>query len=529
MMKKFLIVIIGLICTFQVHAQSDAVDDEFADMVASKRDAVVLIKAFGQAGHLMATGTGFFIQSEGIVITSFPIIKTASAVLVATQDGHLYDLLEVIKVYEKTGLVEFRVKNPDNVVFPVLKLSNSILYEGDEAFVLGINDKNIAVVSEGIVSIARMFEGVGPGLLLMIPLAELHDGAPLLNMKGELIGIISFDLVEKFDKNIAVSILALEHASVEKEKVKEAKARQNELTKKSDKKDSKEKIQDILGQGYDSLVIMEKRLYTLGDTILDGWNEFSRMDALTDFIPQFVTALKTPGSFNYPFDSFSFMYVLKSPDKKFRVFSWTLRFDDGSYRYYGAIHMDKEGAAQLIPLYDYSKQILFNEVEDSLHGPESWFGALYYDIMKLKHKGQVYYILLGWDGNNSFSSKKIIEVFRFNEDGQLVLGAPIFEVDGEIKYRRVFEFNNQYSMMLKLIPKSKMIVFDYLVPPQERDLGKQWLYIPADTYNYYAFKKGILNFNEDFFSHVNAEKAKKLIDNSNHKGDRLNINGASTK
>jgi hypothetical protein len=136
---------------------------------------------------------------------------------------------------------------------------------------------------------------------------------------------------------------------------------------------------------------------------------------------------------------------------------------------------------------------------------------------------------LGWDGNNSFSSKKIIEVFRFNEDGQLVLGAPIFEVDGEIKYRRVFEFNNQYSMMLKLIPKSKMIVFDYLVPPQERDLGKQWLYIPADTYNYYAFKKGILTFNEDFFSHVNSEKAKKLIDNSNHKGDRLNINGASTK
>ncbi|MBC8343894.1 MAG: trypsin-like peptidase domain-containing protein [Bacteroidetes bacterium] len=526
-MNKFLIILVGLLCSIHIQAQTADAESGFTELLESKRDAVVFIKAFGQGGNLMATGTGFFIESQGVVISSYSIIKFASSVLVWTREGGLYDLEKVIYVYENPGLVKFSIKNPDNLLFPVLTFSESVLYEQDAAMAFGINDKNLPEVADGIASIIRMFEGVGPGLLLMMPLDKVHDGAPLLNTKGELIGVIVYSLVEKFEMNFAISILAiLEHEAVQQKKIQENLEQQTVATKKSATKVSPAEIQKSLGTGYDSLLVMEKSIYALGDTIVDGWNEFSRLDALTDFIPQFVKSLKIPGSFHYPFDSLTFMFILKSPDEKFRIFSWALRFDDGTYRYYGAIQMDKEGAAQLTPLFDYSKNMFLNEAEDSILGPETWFGALYYDIMKLKYRKQTYYILLGWDGNNQFSSKKIIEVFQFDKNDQLIIGAPIFEVDSMIKYRRIFEFNNEYNMILKSFPEKKMIVFDQLVPPQEKHEGKTWLYIPSDVYNYYRFRKGKMIFHEDFFDDVNEVKAKKLIDKSSPSSEQFNINGA---
>src|SRR5438105_3745736 len=86
----------------------------------------------------------------------------------------------------------------------------------------------------------------------------------------------------------------------------------------------------------DSLHANELKLKDLGDTVVDGITQTRRIRALKKFIPLLVKTLKFPGSFDYPFDSLPFLKILQPEDHSFRLLNWALKYNDGSYRYYGA-------------------------------------------------------------------------------------------------------------------------------------------------------------------------------------------------
>jgi hypothetical protein len=251
----------------------------------------------------------------------------------------------------------------------------------------------------------------------------------------------------------------------------------------------------------DSLARYEKIMIGLGDSLIDGSNEWVRMDALTDFIPIFKHTLKFPGSYNYPFDSLSFMHKLTAPDNKFKIYSWVLKFDNRTFRYYGAIQFNDPEKLKLIPLFDKSSSIPWDMEEDTILDNESWFGCLYYEIGMTQKGKKTYYILLGWDGNNSIGNKKIVEILSFDNEGKPIFGAPIIKMDkSRVLNRKVFQYNSSAVFSLKFISGTNKIVFDNLIPPDEKNLGKLWSYIPDGSYNYFDVKKGKLIFKKDFFN-----------------------------
>jgi hypothetical protein len=253
---------------------------------------------------------------------------------------------------------------------------------------------------------------------------------------------------------------------------------------------------------FDSISNYEKVMKALGDSIIDGSNEWVRMDALTDFIPIFKHTLKFPGSYNYPFDSLSFMHKITAPDNSFRIYSWVLKFDNRTFRYYGAIHFNDPEKLKLIPLFDKSSTIPFYMEEDTILNNETWFGCLYYDIGMTKKGKKTYYILLGWDGNNTIGNKKIIEILSFDTEGKPVFGAPIIKVDKTVLNRKVFQYNATAIFSLRFIPGTKAIAFDNLIPPDEKNLGKLWSYIPDGSIDYFEIGKGKLTYKKDLFKHV---------------------------
>ena len=96
----------------------------------------------------------------------------------------------------------------------------------------------------------------------------------------------------------------------------------------------------------------------------------------------------------------------------------------------------------------------------------SWFGALYYKIIPVVKKIKTYYTLLGWDGNDMFSNKKIIEILDFKKN-KLQFGNSMFVYPNQrIKKRVVLQYNKQSYMSLKhdIIRKENYIIFDHLVP-----------------------------------------------------------------
>jgi hypothetical protein len=200
--------------------------------------------------------------------------------------------------------------------------------------------------------------------------------------------------------------------------------------------------------------------------------------------------LSLPCSFMLPFDTLSQnISVLKSPDNKFRIFNWHMVLRGGRYSYYGFIITDTGNGHTLHSLTD-SKPEIKDASREVLH-PEKWYGCLYYEILKNTHSRKTYYTLLGWDGNDLFTNKKLIEVLSFTEEGNPVFGAsPMFDKPDDSFRRIFFEYSQQSSMTLAYNKNKKMIVFDHLSPSRPAYRGHADYYGADFSYDAYEFEDG---------------------------------------
>lgn len=234
------------------------------------------------------------------------------------------------------------------------------------------------------------------------------------------------------------------------------------------------------------LQFFEDSLKKLGNKFTGDSDEPERINANYAFIKTMVSALKTPDSYYYPFDSVKNISIVNAPDNHFRIMAWHVMSDDGYYRFYGAIQINTGGSLKLYPLEDYSP--FLPSPEDSVTNNHKWLGAQYYKIIQ-PNAETPYYTLLGWKGNSAQSTKKVIEVLSFNNNGP-VFGMPVFDGNGKTRKRVVFEYAKQTAMMLKYIPEKQMLVFDHLSSPDGKTKDKPETYGPDMTYSGYKYKQG---------------------------------------
>jgi len=236
------------------------------------------------------------------------------------------------------------------------------------------------------------------------------------------------------------------------------------------------------------LLMYQDSLKHLGKRFINNDTEMERMNANITFIKTLVQALKVPHSFNFPFDSVKSIRILNSPDNRFRILTWNISYDDGSYRFYGTLQMNTGDKLLMYPLTDYSP--LIKNAEDTVTSNTKWYGAEYYKIIPVNTNQTQYYLLLGWKGNTVKSTKKVIEVLSFNRGGDPVFGMPVFDGNGKTRKRVVFEYARQSSMLLKYDADQHTVVFDNLAPPDKKQTGKFEFYGPDLSYNGYRFKNG---------------------------------------
>ena len=221
------------------------------------------------------------------------------------------------------------------------------------------------------------------------------------------------------------------------------------------------------------------------------------LDLNEDFKIILEKALQNKDAFTFPFDSLSnFMSTKKSPDDAFRIFNWNIQFADQQQHYECWILLKN---LQIIKLNDYKSQI--PEIEYASLDAKTWFGALYYQIIPNQRKNKIIYTLLGWDGNDMFSNKKIIESMYINKKNNVEFGFPIFSFpDGKTKKRVIFQYNKKSYMSLKhsQIRKSDYIVFDHLIPssPHLKDFP-DW-YVTDLSFDAFKWEETKWNYKRDF-------------------------------
>ncbi|WP_437919610.1 hypothetical protein [Sphingobacterium sp. LRF_L2] len=225
----------------------------------------------------------------------------------------------------------------------------------------------------------------------------------------------------------------------------------------------------------DSLVNLGKYVFS------PDLGESERLDKNFVFVKTLVSALKEKHSFIYRFDKLSTISILYSPDDSFRIFSWNVPLNDGSYLYYGAIQKkSKDGKLNLTPLLDKTFEI--NKPDNSILSADNWYGAQYYDIIPWGNR----YILLGWKGHTPEFSQKVIEILQF-KDGAYQLGEMVFLNESTLT-RKIFNFTRQATMYLQFDSTSKNIVFDHLVPINDSLKGVYKYYGPDLSHDAYRIK-----------------------------------------
>ncbi len=237
-------------------------------------------------------------------------------------------------------------------------------------------------------------------------------------------------------------------------------------------------------------------LIRISDQAENARDNQARFEANAHFIKTLVTALKTPGSFSHGFDSLKRVSILNAPDKSFRLFTWYLPVDDGGYRYFGAIQLaSKDGKLKLFPLIDGTAELKDPNVITS---NKNWYGAYYYQIVPVNTSGKsACYALLGWKGNNSKTSKKVIEILSF-ENGEPSFGKAIFVQPKNTGNNRViFEYNKLNSMTLTMDKGVNMIVFDHLAPFNEEMTGNFEFYASDLSFDAYKVTGGKLKLVEN--------------------------------
>ena len=196
------------------------------------------------------------------------------------------------------------------------------------------------------------------------------------------------------------------------------------------------------------------------------WEDRLRADSL--FTRTLVQTLKSPYSFNFPFDSLETISVQYAPDSAFRIFSWQLMKDFTFYRQKAAIQYNTpDGKLKLTPLFDVSP---FTDAPcDSVRDASQWIGAVYYKILLNIERGKKYYTLLGYDENDARSIKKWMEVLTFTDQGVPQFGGNYFEYQSDDTkppipaFRFYLEYKKGGNARLNYDEDLKMITFAHLV------------------------------------------------------------------
>ena len=228
-------------------------------------------------------------------------------------------------------------------------------------------------------------------------------------------------------------------------------------------------------------------------------DDTSKVRLNTLFTEKLKTLLTNHHTLTCDLSSLKSVSILTDPEKKFRIYTWPLELGGDNYDYFGFTQYKIKKRDETVVVTELQNAI-FDKVirDDKTYKADSWRGGLFYKIIAPKKRNNKYYMLLGWDGNNSRSSKKLIEVLSFSRKGEPKFGAPIIRFDPVdqkkikfvTKYRIEFEFSSKVAMMLNYDENLEMIIFDHLSPSNKHLRSVKSTYIPDFTYDALIYKSG---------------------------------------
>ncbi|MFN2516657.1 MAG: tetratricopeptide repeat protein [Pyrinomonadaceae bacterium] len=176
--------------------------DLLPELVRRIKPSAVAIETFDARGEKLSRGSGFFIDSDRVV-TNRHVIENAYRAEVHSYNGSVYPVKGVLAVDAEGDLALLRVDAPANQVRPLL-LDRTSPQEGESVVVIGNPFGLEGSVTNGIVSAVRDIPTFGRIIQITAPISPGSSGSPVVNMKGQVIGLATLQITGGQSVNFAI-------------------------------------------------------------------------------------------------------------------------------------------------------------------------------------------------------------------------------------------------------------------------------------------------------------------------------------
>src|SRR6478672_3783731 len=176
--------------------------DQLPDLVRRIKPSAVAIETFDARGEKLTRGSGFFIDRDRVV-TNRHVIDGAYRAEVHLNSGNSFPVKSVLGVDAEGDVALLKVDAPANQVRP-LSLDRTSPQEGESVVVIGNPLGLEGSVTNGIVSAVRDIPGFGRIIQITAPISPGSSGSPVVNMRGQVIGIATLQITGGQSVNFAI-------------------------------------------------------------------------------------------------------------------------------------------------------------------------------------------------------------------------------------------------------------------------------------------------------------------------------------
>ncbi len=161
-----------------------------------------------------SSGSGFFIDSEGTIVTNFHVIDLAQAISVEMDNGASYPVTEIVDFSNLYDLAILKIDVKDH---PYLELAEKDARTGEQVYAVGSALGTLTgSFTGGYVSHPNRKYGVIDCIQMDAAISPGNSGGPLVNVYGEVVGINTASYTSGENLNLAIKVSELDRLAKDK-------------------------------------------------------------------------------------------------------------------------------------------------------------------------------------------------------------------------------------------------------------------------------------------------------------------------
>ena len=175
-----------------------------------KKASLSVVEVTAESTNRVSTGTGFFIDNNGTLVTNYHVIKKCTSAKITLADGRSFVVNEVLGYSESKDLAILSIDCHNSIP---LELRKAAVATGEKVYAIGSSLGLSGSMSEGIISTAEREIDGQIFIQTTTPISHGNSGGPLMDGAGMVVGITTASMTDGQNLNFAIPVSVIDSIS----------------------------------------------------------------------------------------------------------------------------------------------------------------------------------------------------------------------------------------------------------------------------------------------------------------------------